>query len=128
MKHQDKKASESTFSAAEAKKLRRQYEKLQQQVAGLPWIVQGSVTEKPPLSPTARSTYQWTRKVRAKTVSVALSPEQATAFREAIDANRRLEDTLRQMREMSQTVLLNSLPKARKRSSPRPKQQETDSS
>jgi hypothetical protein len=128
MREQDKKPSDRSFSAAKLKRLRRQYEQLQQQIADLPWILQGSVTEKPPLSATARATYQWTRKVRAKTVSIALSPEQATAFRDAIAANRRLEDALRQMRKLSQTVLLHSLPKAKRRSSKAPKKPGADSS
>jgi hypothetical protein len=128
MKRQEQSANTNSLSRTQVEKMRRQYENMQQQLIGLPWILQGTVVERPPYSPTARSTYMWTRKVRAKTVSVALSPKQAIAFRQAIEANRRVEDALTQMREMSQAVLFNSLPKAKNRSLPRTKTQQGKSS
>jgi len=74
------------------------------------------VNEKPPPpeSTSARATYTWTRKVRGKTVTVALSPQQARAFQRAIAANRRLEETLAAMREISQKSLTESLPGVKK--------------
>jgi hypothetical protein len=87
------------------------YRRLQQNLSDLPWILSGTVREvqQLPDSPTAKTTYVWTRKVKAKTVSVALSKEQFLAFRKAIDANRKLEKTLKQMRELSQDTLLNTI-------------------
>ena len=52
----------------------------------------------------------WTRKVKGKTVSVALSKEQYLAFKHAIDANRKLEKSLKQMRELSQHTPLDTIP------------------
>ena len=74
-------------------------------------------------SSNAHTTYTWTRKINAKTVTVALSKEQYQAFRKAIEANRRLEKTLREMRKLSEKVLLGTLPgvKRRPRSSPKRK-------
>ena len=71
-------------------------------------------------SPNAHTTYTWTRKINAKTVTLALSKEQYRAFREAIEANRRVEKTLTQMRKLSEKVLLETLPgvKRKPRSSP----------
>ncbi|MEA3145057.1 MAG: hypothetical protein QOI53_478, partial [Verrucomicrobiota bacterium] len=61
--------------------------------------------------------WRWTRKVKAKTVTVALSDQQAELFRRAIDDHRKLEKLLDQMRALSQQVLLNSVegPPRRKR-------------
>jgi len=91
---------------------RQRYQHLQAQLQELPWILNGSVMKIKPRSdsPTAKTTYTWTRKVKAKTVTVALSYPQYLAFREAIAANRKLERTIKQMRELSQKTLLNTLP------------------
>jgi hypothetical protein len=96
--------------------LKARYESLQQSLGKQPWILQGSVNERPPPpeSTSARATYTWTRKVRGKTITVALSPQQARAFRRAIEANRRLEKTLAEMRRLSQQALTESLPGVKK--------------
>lgn len=75
-----------------------------------PWLVHGSVNIVAPKTPGANVTYTWTRKVRAKTVTVALSKAQAAAFRKAIAANRQIEENLTRLREVSQTALLEDLP------------------
>ena len=128
MKTQEEKTSAPAFSAEKLQQMHRRYDRLQKELIDLPWLLQGTVVETPPKSATARATYTWTRKVRAKTVTVALSPEQAIAFRSAIAANRRLEKALKEMRVLSQNVLMDSLPRARKRSTPRAKQQGKESS
>lgn len=128
MKKQQNKESISPFSAGKMQQTNRRYELLQKELTDLPWILQGTVVETPPKSPTARTTYTWTRKVRAKTITVSLSPEQAIAFRSAIAANRRVEKALIEMREVSQDVLMNSLPRTRKRSASRAKTKGKESS
>lgn len=128
MKTQEKRESAPTFSAENMQQMRHRCDRLQKELIDLPWLLQGTVVETPPKSTTARATYTWTRKVRAKTVTVALSPEQAIAFRSAIAANRRLEKALKEMRVLSQNVLMDSLPRARKRSTPRARQQGEESS
>ena len=90
---------------------------------GKPQLVQGTVIEVPPgqkSSVHANTTYMWTRKVRAKTVTVALSREQFEAFHQAIDANRRVEHALRSLRDLSQRALLETLPGVHKRRSGNP--------
>jgi hypothetical protein len=96
--------------------LRARYESLQRSLGKQPWILQGTINERPPPpeSTSARATYTWTRKVRGKTVTVALSAQQARAFQRAIQANRRLEKTLADMRQISQKALTESLPGVRK--------------
>jgi len=104
------------FLVAELQDLQARYESLRDTLADLPWILQGTVIEKPPPaeSTAARATYMWTRKVGGKTVTVALSPQQFRTFRRAINANRRLERTLKSMRELSQIALTKSLPGSKK--------------
>lgn len=128
MKTQDKKESAPAFSADTMQQIRHRYDLLQKDLIDLPWLLQGTVVETPPKSATARATYTWTRKVRAKTVTISLSPEQAIAFRSAIAANRRVEKALKEMRVLSQNVLMDSLPRARKRSTPRARKQGKESS
>ena len=56
----------------------------------------------------------WTTKVKAKTVTLSLSEEQADLFKEAIAANRRAESNLNEMRSISQEILFKSAPGTRK--------------
>ncbi len=104
--------------------LEARYESLQRSLGKQPWILQGSVNERPPPpdSTAARVAYTWTRKARGKTVTVALSPQQARAFRRAIEANRRLEKTLAEMRQISQLALMQSLPGVKKVARSKPAQ------
>ena len=92
-----------SFSARQAATLRARFERCQQELSTLDWLSEGSVGENHPGS------WRWTRKVKAKTVTVALSPAQAAAFRQAIDNHRRLEKLVKEMRALSQTFLLGSI-------------------
>jgi len=128
MRKQAGKEAIAILSDGKMRQVHDRYALLQKELTNLPWIVQGTVVETPPKSSAARATYTWTRKVSAKTITVSLSPEQAIAFRTAIVANRRLEKALREMRELSQNALLDSLPRARKRSASRARTQGKESS
>src|SRR6202045_3545356 len=81
--------------------LRKRFERCKTQILALDWVTQGSLSQSP------QGNWRWTRKVKAKTVTVALSDQQAELFRRAID----------DMRAISQQVLLNSVegPARRKR-------------
>jgi len=115
MKPQDKSLPRKGFSASILRDLRAAYRELDGAVRGLPWLVQGSVNAVDPKSPVANVTYTWTRKVLAKTVTVALSAEQAAAFRSAIQTNRRIEAALSRLRTLSQAALLAEIPGVLKR-------------
>jgi hypothetical protein len=115
MNRQGKSSDKTSFSAAVRRDLQSAYQALVRTVNGRPWLVQGSVNIVAPKSPAASVTYTWTRKVRAKTVTVALSPEQAAAFRSAIEANRQIETSLAKLRELSHTALLAEVPGVTKR-------------
>ena len=95
----------------------KDFDKHQSKLSKIPWIVQGSVVEiaPPPGAPRAKPRYIWTRKVNQKTVTVSLSKQQYKAFMKAIESNRKVEKTLRDLRTISQNVLLESLPGVQKR-------------
>jgi hypothetical protein len=93
----------SPLSAGQIAKLRARFARCQQELSTLDWLTEGSVGENHPGS------WRWTRKVKAKTVTVALSAAQAEAFRQAIANHRRLEKLVQEMRALSQTFLLHSI-------------------
>ena len=101
--------SEPTLTPAEVRQIQRRYEQLKKELLGLGWICQGSLIHTPPHA------WRWTRKVHAKTVTLALSEPQAELYRQAIANHRRLEQVLSEMRELSQKVLSGSVPGVRRR-------------
>ena len=71
--------------------------------------MQGTITERTIVSSEDKTKsygpyYQWTRKVRAKTVTANLSPFQVRKFQAAIDNNKKLEQTVQDMRVLSQKI------------------------
>jgi len=123
MKRQEKTFGPVRFSPSILRRLQAAYRRLEQVVNGHPWLVQGSVNVVAPRSPGGNVTYTWTRKIRAKTATVALSETQAQAFKAAIAANRCLEEALTHLREVSQTALLDSLPGVSRRREDLPRKQ-----
>ncbi len=92
------------------KRLKERLQRLATRFAGLGPIVQGTITERtitredptrPGKAKTIGPYYQWTFKRNAKTVTVNLSAHQRKQFQKAIDNNRKAEDLLAQMRELS---------------------------
>ena len=59
--------------------------------------------------------YQWTRKERGKTVSVALSKEQFEAMREAIINWKELQSALKRMEQITREIIFQSLPDTKRR-------------
>lgn len=85
-----------------------QYAKLRQCLAQVGWISEGYVQDRGPGA--GGPCYQWTRKVKGKTVSVALSKEQFEWLQRAIEEWRNLQSTLREMQQLSRKVLFQTLP------------------
>ena len=85
-------------------RLSRRYLLLQKQLAAIGPVSQGSVAFKPPGS------WRWTFKVQGKTACVALSEEQAKQMLEAIENHKRAEKIIKEMREITQTLILESVP------------------
>jgi hypothetical protein len=84
------------------------YERLRTRLAKVGWISEGYVQDRGPGA--GGPCYQWTRKVKGKTVSVALSREQFEWLREAITNWRTVKQTLREMQRLSRQVLFATVP------------------
>lgn len=85
-------------------RLQRRYRVLQNQIAKPGVISQGSVAYYPP------NAWRWTFKVRGKTACVALSTEQADLMKDAIANHKKLEAVIKEMREITQTLILETVP------------------
>jgi cyclopropane fatty-acyl-phospholipid synthase-like methyltransferase len=85
-----------------------EYARLRARLAKVGWISEGYVQDRGPGA--GGPCYQWTRKVKGKTVSVALSREQYEGLREAIANWREVQATLRAMQCLSRTMLFASTP------------------
>src|SRR5258705_5807280 len=86
----------------------QEYQRLQRRLGQGCWISEGYVQDRGPGA--GGPCYQWTRKVKGKTISVALSREQYEWLREAIENWRALQQTLKQMQRLSRQVLFETLP------------------
>jgi hypothetical protein len=104
MKPQLNRPQIALLSAAKVAALRARFERCQEEIRKLDWLSEGSVSENHP------GTWRWTRKVKAQTVTVALSSAQAEAFAAAIANHRRMEKLIQEMRALSQTYLLQAIP------------------
>ncbi len=80
-----------------------QYQRLRRQLARVGYLTQGSVFERKPGQQGSR--YVWTRKVKAKTVTVALSKEQYRELKKAAQNQRRLQATVAAMQRLSRRLL-----------------------
>jgi virulence-associated protein VapD len=89
-------------------RLTRAYRQLQRQLAQIGYLSQGSVFERIPGQQGSR--YVWTRKVRAKTVTVALSQEQYQWLGQAVRNQRQLEKIMARMQTLSREVLFETVP------------------
>lgn len=90
-----------------------EYRRLARRLARTGWISHGYVQDRGPGA--GGPCYQWTRKERGKTVSVALSREQYLWMREAIENWRQLQETLARMEQLSRQVLFGSVPGPKRR-------------
>ena len=88
---------------------------LRQRLARTGWISEGYVQNRGPGA--GGPCYQWTRKIKGQTVSVALSQEQFEWLGGAIAEWRQVQATLKQMQRLSRQVLFETVihPPRRKR-------------
>ena len=85
-----------------------EYDRLKIVLAQTGWISEGYVQDRGPGA--GGPCYQWTRKVRGKTVSVALSLEQYGALKQAIDNGHDAQAILQQMQALSRELIFRTLP------------------
>lgn len=93
--------------------IKTQYAQLRARLARVGWISQGYAQDRGPGA--GGPCYQWTRKVKGKTVSVALSRAQYKALRQAIENWRQLQRVLRQMQALSRQMIFGTLPDIQRR-------------
>lgn len=91
----------------------REYARLRASLAQTGWISEGYVQDRGPGA--GGPCYQWTRKVKGKTVSVALSKEQFEWLAKAIAQWRQAQRTLKEMQRLSRQVLFETLPHPQRR-------------
>ncbi len=92
----------------------RQYQRLRRSLARVGYISDGSVLDRSQLTP-PRTGYQWTRKVGQKTITLALSPEQFQAMKQAVQNGRGLRKAIRKMEILSRRILFQTLPDTNRR-------------
>jgi cyclopropane fatty-acyl-phospholipid synthase-like methyltransferase len=90
-----------------------QYDRLKAALAQAGWISEGYVQDRGPGA--GGPCYQWTRKVKGKTVSVALSEEQYDWLKAAIANWRTVQGALRRMQRLSRQVLFTTVPGIQRR-------------
>ena len=100
-------------NAASSAQWRQHYARLQACLAKPGWISEGYVQDRGPGA--GGPCYQWTRKVKGKTISVALSHEQYQWLHAAIANWRTVQATLKQMQQLSREVLFSTLPGTKRR-------------
>jgi hypothetical protein len=93
--------------------LKAEYAQLRDRFKKVGWISQGYVQDRGPGA--GGPCYQWTRKVKGKTVSVALSKEQYEALKQAIENWRDLQETLKRMQQLSRLMIFQTLPNPTRR-------------
>jgi virulence-associated protein VapD len=83
------------------------YRQLQRRLARVGFLSQGSVFERKPSQQGSR--YVWTRKLRGKTVTVALSEEQFHCLRQAVANQRELDNIVSRMQILSRQALFSNV-------------------
>lgn len=92
---------------------RAHYRQLSACLAEPGWISEGYVQDRGPGA--GGPCYQWTRKVKGKTVSVALSKDQYEWLAAAIVNWRTVQATLKAMQRLSRVVLFTTIPGTQRR-------------
>ena len=90
------------------KKRQKEYRALLQQLSGIGWITEGYAQNRG--RGAGGPCFQWTRKVKGKTVSVALSEEQFDAMQNAIRTWRKTKKIIKQMQQLSREEIFTTLP------------------
>src|SRR6476469_10702455 len=104
---------DTIFFVMTSKKRLTQYQQLLQQLSGTGWISEGYAQNRGPGA--GGPCFQWTRKVKGKTISVALSEEQFKAMQQAIDNWKRTKKIIKRMQQLSREEIFTTLPGTKRR-------------
>src|SRR5206468_10253817 len=102
--------TQKTTSLAQQK---AQYALLRRRLSQVGWISEGYVQNRGPGA--GGPCFQWTRKVKGKTVSVALSQQQFEALDKAIRNWRLAQTLLKEMQRLSREEIFTQLPGTKRR-------------
>ena len=105
--------SNTPSASAAGQQRQTRYRSLCQPLRALGWISEGYVQDRGPGA--GGPCYQWTRKVKGKTVSVALSKQQYEWLKEAFDNWRSLQIILKQLQRLSREELFETVPGPKRR-------------
>jgi hypothetical protein len=83
--------------------LEKQYATLRRQLAAIGYVSHGSVYRRPTGQAGAR--FIWSSKVKNKTVSLALSGQQAEWLEQAIEEHRKLKKLISEMHRLSRQIM-----------------------
>lgn len=92
---------------------KQEYQRLLQQLSRTGWISEGYAQDRGPGA--GGPCFQWTRKVKGKTLSVALSQEQFKALREAIENWKVTKQIIKRMQQLSREEIFTTLPGTNRR-------------
>lgn len=92
---------------------KKEYQALCQQLSRVGWISEGYAQNRGPGA--GGPCFQWTRKRKGKTVSVALSQEQFEALSKAIENWRQVQKILKRMQQLSREEIFTTIPGTRRR-------------
>jgi hypothetical protein len=95
------------------KKRQTEYQDLLQQLSGIGWISEGYAQNRG--RGAGGPCFQWTRKVKGKTVSVALSEEQFDAMTKAIETWQKTKQIIQRMQQLSREEIFTTLPGTKRR-------------
>ena len=87
---------------------KKQYDQLRSKLSAVGWISEGYVQDRGPGA--GGPCYQWTRKIKGKAVSVALSQEQYLWLKEAIANWKSLKTLIKTMQQLSRAELFETVP------------------
>jgi hypothetical protein len=93
--------------------LQIRYTKLREQLAQVGYLSQGSVYRRP--AGQSGNRFTWSTKVKAKTISLALSEEQADWLENAIAEHRRVKKILAEMHVLSRQIMRAQFPDTERR-------------
>src|SRR2546423_15315456 len=94
-------------------KLEARYAALRQQLANVGYLSQGSVYRRP--AGQSGNRFTWSTKVNAKTISLALTAEQADWLDQAIAEHRRVKKLLQEMHLLSRKIIRARFPDTHRR-------------
>ena len=104
--------------------LKKRYAQLVDQLGRMGPILPGTITERRIIGQASKKQidrkkygpyYQWTRKVDGKTITVNLSEAQVDLFQKAVDNNRKIEQILSEMKQISLQRLENDTQSVKRR-------------